>query len=945
MSKIAPDGRLERGDSGRGLFSALEQGLQDGLENIGVLAESQGNYQDASVAKKEVLKSARDLPRNMTSKVSRLDRLGYKLENRIAANPNYPFKLVVVFTSVILVLVGCLYHWLAASPEVADLDVFGSNSWADGIYIALSLVIAAGIDDSIPDKMGLRFVFVFCIIFGLVIFAVVVGFITSAIDGFLVTIAEGHTKVAENQHTLILGWNEATLRAVVQICFLRRQYQLTNERRFLHLLWLFPWIKRFKWLMETPTTSCAVANMVIMSNQLTKAEMHEQLAQILAERGINPRRTKIGRDIVCRVGDPTNVNDLIRVGAHKASAILVMMSKMDQVEEEESEGTIHNGATLRVVLALRHVLFTNSYTAAKGNGLNPDLRIVLQMSNPSEYVDAACFTHDNGNPAVIPVDLTKFSNALMFNCAAQPGLSAILLDLLDFEGAAIRRRIARNLRSGRFNSKGECIGKTYGAMRRQFSTAIFIGIIRPGMSEGEMRAKGFGLCPSMDIVIEPNDLLIFIGPRSNPVHSHRMLGIFEGYAKEADKMHSMHSNIEKKRMENGPVNSKKKRNLLVCGWRSVWQTYPQRLRSRLNDIVRQRLPGSMVVFVNAVTVEDFAALMDKIELKPIGDNQYCVDKVSSSAEAAFWKGIIVKHVQGDAAYIETLRPIIFDHTIDAVIVLGTQANYNLAGRHRDTRVMNVILMLRKLHTEKDEGVPMHIVGENTEDMTARLALAPPRNGQNRVHNGEKFVEYEPDFVNQMAVIARALVQTLAFPLIDSARSELFDDDPDSTQLVTVHASEYVPLDTKLRYGVVRAAVLRAKGEHSICLGVLWADGTADLLKPHDQAVCFGEDDRLVVLRRWAAGFHGADGVVDFQQELADDKAMLEEISGMHTARKEKKNKKDKGEKKEKKDKSEKKKKSDRKDLEKRDSAENMTLASTNASGFAGDSFSTPESNK
>ena len=374
MSKIAPDGRLERGDSGRGLFSALEQGLQDGLENIGVLAESQGNYQDASVAKKEVLKSARDLPRNMTSKVSRLDRLGYKLENRIAANPNYPFKLVVVFTSVILVLVGCLYHWLAASPEVADLDVFGSNSWADGIYIALSLVIAAGVDDSIPDKMGLRFVFVFCIIFGLVIFAVVVGFITSAIDGFLVTIAEGHTKVAENQHTLILGWNEATLRAVVQICFLRRQYQLTNERRFLHLLWLFPWIKRFKWLMETPTTSCAVANMVIMSNQLTKSEMHEQLAQILAERGINPRRTKIGRDIVCRVGDPTNVNDLIRVGAHKASAILVMMSKMDQVEEKESEGTIHNGATLRVVLALRHVLFTNSYTAAKGNGLNPDLR-------------------------------------------------------------------------------------------------------------------------------------------------------------------------------------------------------------------------------------------------------------------------------------------------------------------------------------------------------------------------------------------------------------------------------------------------------------------------------------------------------------------------------------------------------------------------------------------
>ena len=102
----------------------------------------------------------------------------------------------------------------------------------------------------------------------------------------------------------------------------------------------------------------------------------------------------------------------------KASAILLMMSKIDQEEEEESDGTIQNGATTRVLLALRHVLFTNSYTFAPGTGLNPDLRVVVQMSNPSEYVDAACFAHDNGSPVVIPVDLTKFSNALMFNCAA-----------------------------------------------------------------------------------------------------------------------------------------------------------------------------------------------------------------------------------------------------------------------------------------------------------------------------------------------------------------------------------------------------------------------------------------------------------------------------------------------------------------------------------------------
>ena len=871
MTEIAPNARLEPECSGDLVPAVGDPDLQ---EKFGTGMPDR--HQDAIVAKKEVLRSARDLPRNMISQISRLDRLGYALENRIAANPNYPFELVVVFTTVVLVVVGCLYHYLAARPSVAQFDVFGSNSWADGIYLALSLVIAAGVDDSVPDKLGLRFLYVSLVIFGLVMFAAVVGFMTNKIDDFLVSIAEGYTKVAEDKHTLILGWNDATLRAVVQICFLRRQYQQTNERRFLNMF-PFRWIKRFKFLLETPSTSLAVSNVVLMTNQLSKAEMQGQLEQILAERGIDPRRSKLGRDIICRVGDPTNVNDLIRVGAHKASAILLMMSKIDQEEEEESDGTIQNGATTRVLLALRHVLFTNSYTSATSTGLNPDLRIVVQMSNPSEYVDAACFAHDNGSPVVIPVDLTKFSNALMFNCAAQPGLSAILLDLLDFEGPAIRRRIAKNLRSGPHNSKGDCIGKTYGEMLRQFTTAIFIGIIRPGMSEKDMRSQGFGLCPRMDIIIEPDDLLIFIGPRVNPVHSYETIGLFEEYAGEAMEIHNMHPQIEAHRIENGPVNSKKKRNLLVCGWRSVWEQYPQRLRSRLNEIIRQRLPGSIVIFVNAVTCEDFKKLMEKIELKPIGDDQYCVDRVNSSTEALWWKGIIVKHVQGDAAEVETLRPVIMDHTIDAAIVLGTQANHNLAGRHRDTRVMNIILMLRKLWNEKGEGKPMHIVGENTEDMTARLALAPPRRGQNRIHNGERFIEYEPDFVNQMAVVARALVQTLAYPLIDSARSELFDDDPDSAQLATVHASEYVPLNTKLSYGVVRAAVLRARGEHSICLGVLWADGTVDMLKKQDEPVNFVEDDRLIVLRRWAEGYQGADGVIGFQHKLADKKEERERL--------------------------------------------------------------------
>ena len=44
-------------------------------------------------------------------------------------------------------------------------------------------------------------------------------------------------------------------------------------------------------------------------------------------------RTQIGQNIIVRVGDPMRINDLMRVGAHRAAAILVMMSDNDAAEE------------------------------------------------------------------------------------------------------------------------------------------------------------------------------------------------------------------------------------------------------------------------------------------------------------------------------------------------------------------------------------------------------------------------------------------------------------------------------------------------------------------------------------------------------------------------------------------------------------------------------------
>jgi hypothetical protein len=306
---------------------------------------------------------------------------------------------------------------IGASRVDTDDEIFGS-SWADALFMHIQLIVAAGYDE-IPDENGLRYIYFFSIFFGLVIFAILVGFITDKVGQFMKDLDQGRTKVAEDGHTLILGWNEATQRVVVQICFLRRQYQMLNEGKYFGLLWLLPFLKQpMDWmgLLERPSTSLANSDIVIMGDTKTKEEMHHSLGDTLRERGINPRRTALGLNIICRIGDPTLTTDLLRVSAHRAAAIVVMMTDADQEEEDASEGKILNGATLRVCLALRHVLFTHTYSDEYD--FHPELRIVLQMTSPSQYVDATNFKSATGLHVIIPMDLSKFLNSLMFLCAA-----------------------------------------------------------------------------------------------------------------------------------------------------------------------------------------------------------------------------------------------------------------------------------------------------------------------------------------------------------------------------------------------------------------------------------------------------------------------------------------------------------------------------------------------
>ena len=132
----------------------------------------------------------------------------------------------------------------------------------------------------------------------MLLFAMLVSLLTTALGEAIQRESTGRTKILCAGHTLILGWNSATIRVVCQLAFIRRQFQQQNEG----------WLRTlFPWLRVQASTPCAFNQIVLLNNQFTKAEMHKKIETGMSERGIKAKRTKVGWDVICRVGDPCEV--------------------------------------------------------------------------------------------------------------------------------------------------------------------------------------------------------------------------------------------------------------------------------------------------------------------------------------------------------------------------------------------------------------------------------------------------------------------------------------------------------------------------------------------------------------------------------------------------------------------------------------------------------------
>ncbi len=139
------------------------------------------------------------------------DRLRYRFDSFMSKGGSSVFiSLLVLFISAWLVL-GCLRLLLASvQPTGSEDPDTVRNVW----YTFLQLTAPSNMKVDNRSAFAFKIVAMAAGLTGVVIFSMLIAFITTALSRKLATLRKGHSAVIERGHTLVLGWNDRLLEIV-----------------------------------------------------------------------------------------------------------------------------------------------------------------------------------------------------------------------------------------------------------------------------------------------------------------------------------------------------------------------------------------------------------------------------------------------------------------------------------------------------------------------------------------------------------------------------------------------------------------------------------------------------------------------------------------------------------------------------------------------------------
>ena len=355
-------------------------------------------------------------------KITLADRLRYRFDNTISRGT--------------VALIGWLFVLLAALVFASSLVVYatGVAPEADGrrlgfletLWLSLMRTIdpggVGGDQGSWPFLLSMLAVTAG----GILVFSTLIGVIFAGIDSKLDELRKGRSFVVEKGHTVVYGWSSEIFSVISELV-------VANESR--------------------PSACIAVLA------DKDKIEMEDEIRDRVG-------KTKNTR-VVCRTGDPIDIDDLELVNPHEAQSIIVL----------PPEGEDPDSRVIKTILAL-----TNNPNRRK-----EPYHIVSRMREPENLGVAQMV--GGAEVELVPVD--DLIARITAQTCRQSGLSVVYTDLLDFGGDEIY-----------FRHEPRLVKIAFGEALTAYESCSVIGL-RTGDGHIELN-------PPMETEITAEDTLILI---------------------------------------------------------------------------------------------------------------------------------------------------------------------------------------------------------------------------------------------------------------------------------------------------------------------------------------------------------------------------------------------------------------------------------------------------
>ena len=364
------------------------------------------------------------------------DRLRYWFDNTISRGPLALIGWLLALIAALVLTSSLLVYATGIAPEIGGRK----PGFFETLWLNLMRTIDPGNVGGDEGSWQYLLAMLAVTASGILVFSTLIGVIFTGIDNKLTELRKGRSFVVEREHTIIFGWSSEIFSVIAELV-------VANESR-------------------------RGACIAVLADK-DKVEMEDEIRERVSNTG-NTR-------VVCRTGDPIDVDDIEIVNPHDARSIIVLSPEDDEADSQ----------VIKTILAL-----TN----------NPERREdpyhIVSRIRKQENLGVARMV-GRSEVELVPVD--DLIARITAQTCRQSGLSIVYTDLLDFGGDEIY-----------FSHEPGLAGRTFGEALLAYDRSSIIGLRR---KDGRIK-----LNPTMDTEISPEDAVILIAEDdsaiANPENSH-----------------------------------------------------------------------------------------------------------------------------------------------------------------------------------------------------------------------------------------------------------------------------------------------------------------------------------------------------------------------------------------------------------------------------------------